>query len=246
MAAAAAKHTWRIAPLGDRCLIIEFGQEIDAETNLRARAVAAHLLAHPIPGVVDVVPAFTTVALHYRPECFADDPAAAPFERLAARLEEILTRGVGRRPPPARRMEIPVCYGGEHGPDLPELARAHDLAAEEVIAIHCASPHVVHMLGFAPGHPYIAGLDRRLAMPRRATPRLKVPAGSVAVAGSQSTIYSLETPGGWNLIGRTPLRLFLPERDPPCLLQPGDEVRFVAIPAKEFASLREAAWKPAR
>lgn len=240
--AAAAKRTWRIAPLGDRCLVVEFGDAIDLETNLQARAVAAHLLEHPIPGVVDVVPTFTTVALHYRPEAFDDPATGVPFEQLAARVAAILDRGVGRRRPPARRVEIPVCYGGEFGPDLEEVARTHALSTAEVIARHGASAHVVHMLGFAPGHPYIAGLDKRLAMPRRATPRLKVPAGSVAVAGTQSTIYSLETPGGWNLIGRTPLRLFTPEHDPPCLLQPGDEVRFVAIPAKQFAAMHEAAW----
>ncbi|MCC6611749.1 MAG: 5-oxoprolinase subunit PxpB [Burkholderiales bacterium] len=240
---AAAKRTWRIEPLGDRCLIVAFGDEIDLETNLRARAVAEHLLAHPVPGVVDVVPAFTTVALHYRPEAFTDAGAGVPFEQLAARIQQVLLAGVGRRRPTARRIEIPVCYGGDFGPDLAELARARELTTEEVIAIHARSPHVVHMLGFAPGHPYIAGLDKRLAMPRRATPRLKIPPGSVGVTGTQSTIYPLETPGGWNLIGRTPLRLFTPEKDPPCLLRPGDEVRFVPIPAKEFATLHERAWR---
>jgi inhibitor of KinA len=244
--AAAAKRTWRIEPLGDRCLIVAFGEEIDLETNLRARAVAEHLLAHPLPGVVDVVPAFTTVALHYRPEAFADGAAGMPFEQLAARVEGILAKGVGRRRPAARRVEIPVCYGGEFGPDLAELARARELSTEEVIRIHAGSPHVVHMLGFAPGHPYIAGLDKRLAMPRRATPRLKVPPGSVGVTGTQSTIYPLETPGGWNLIGRTPLRLFTPEKDPPCLLQPGDEVRFVPIPPRQFEALHEQNWQRAR
>jgi inhibitor of KinA len=244
--AAFGKRTWRIAPLGDRCLIVEFGQEIDLETNLRARAVAEHLLANPIPGVVDVVPAFTTVGLHYRPEAFADGAGGAPFEQLTRRVEEILAKSVGRRRPAARRVEIPVCYGGEFGPDLDELARARNLSTAEVIALHGASPHVVHMLGFAPGHPYLAGLDKRLATPRRSTPRLKVPAGSVGVTGTQSTIYPLETPGGWNLIGRTPLRLFTPEKNPPCLLQPGDEVRFARITAREFEALREQSWKPAR
>jgi len=238
-----AKRTWRIAPLGDRCLIVEFGQAIDLATNLRARAVAEHLLAHPIPGVVDVVPAFTTVALHYRPEAFAGGASGMPFDELAGRVEAVLFKGVGGRRPSARRIEIPVCYGGEFGPDLAELARARALTAEEVIAMHCASPHVVHMIGFAPGHPYIAGLDKRLAMPRRATPRLKVSPGSVGVTGTQSTIYPLETPGGWNLIGRTPLRLFTPESDPPCLLQPGDQVRFVPIPPKQFEALHAQQWK---
>ncbi len=114
------------------------------------------------------------------------------------------------------------------------MARAHDLTSDEVVSIHAQSPHVVYMLGFAPGFPYIAGLDERLVMPRRASPRLKVPLGTIAIAGSQSVVYSLETPGGWNLIGRTPLRVFTPEMDPPCLLRAGDEVRFVPITREEY------------
>jgi inhibitor of KinA len=230
-----AKAAWRIAPQGDCCLMVEFGQKIDRETNLRARALAQYLVDHPVPGVLDVVPAFTTVAIHYRPEAFANSAGPElPYDRLAARVEEVLRAGVERAAPKARHVEIPVCYGGEFGPDLEEVARSRNLAPDEVVAIHAQSPHVVYMLGFAPGFPYIAGLDERLAVPRRATPRLKIPLGSVAIAGSQSVVYSLETPGGWNLIGRTPLRVFTPETDPPCLLRPGDAVHFVPIALEEY------------
>lgn len=221
---------WRIEPLGDRGLIVRFGEHVDAQISERARAVARQLLAAPIDGVSDVVPAFTTLALHYRPEALGD----APYERLRGEVETILQRGIATGQTAARVVEIPVCYGGEFGPDLAEVAAACGLGIDDVIARHAASPHVVHMLGFAPGFPYMGGLDARLTVPRRATPRTAVPAGSVAIARDQSAIYPLEAPGGWNLIGRTPLRLFDPKAEPPCLLQPGDQVRFVPIPPEQF------------
>ena len=138
-----------------------------------------------------------------------------------------------------RVVEVPVCYGGDFGPDLAEVAVACDLTPDDVIARHAPSPHVVHMLGFAPGFPYMGGLDARLTVPRRATPRTAVPAGSVAIARDQSAIYPFEAPGGWNLIGRTPLRLFRPTTQPPCLLEPGDEVRFVPISSVQYHRLKE-------
>jgi inhibitor of KinA len=223
---------WQIRPLGDRCLIVEFGQRVAPEINAAARAFAEHLLAHSIPGVVDVVPAFTTVAIHYRPEAFAG--AASPYRHLSDRVESMLAAGVGGTPAAGRLVEVPVCYGGDFGADLPEVAAACGMTTEEAIALHGLSPHVVYMLGFSPGFPYLGGLDPRLALPRRTTPRTRVPVGSVAIAREQTAIYSVEMPGGWNLIGRTPLRLFDVEADPPCLLQPGDRVRFVSISSQQF------------
>lgn len=236
-----AKATWRIAPQGDCCLMVEFGQKVDQETNLRARALAQYLIEHPLPGVHDVVPALTSVAIHYRPEAFAE-PASSmlPYDQLAVRVEDILRKGVERKAPKPRRVEIPVCYGGEFGLDLEEIARARKLTTDEVVAIHSESPHVVYMLGFAPGFPYIAGLDERLAMPRRATPRLKIQLGTIAIAGGQSVVYTLETPGGWNLIGRTPLRVFTPETEPPCLLRAGDAVHFIPITRPEYEAQQNA------
>ena len=241
-----AKATWRIAPQGDRCLMVEFGQKVDRETNLRARALAQYLDDHPLPGVLDVVPAFTSVAIHYRPEALVE-PAGngLPYDRLAAHVERVLQAGVERKAPAQRRVEIPVCYGGEFGPDLEEIARARKVTPDELITIHSQSPHVVYMLGFAPGFPYIAGLDERLAMPRRATPRLKIPLGTIAIAGGQSVVYTLETPGGWNLIGRTPLRVFTPETDPPCLLRAGDAVHFVPITLEQYRAQHDDAARHA-
>jgi inhibitor of KinA len=224
--------------MGDGCLIVEFGQRVDEEINRTARSVADYLMAHPIEGVVDIVPAFTSVAVHYRPEALTDSTTRdPPHRRLRRRIEAILAQGVARPSDVPRVVEVPVCYGGDFGPDLAEVAAACGLPPEQVIELHGASPHVVYMLGFAPGFPYLGGLDPRLAMPRRATPRTRIPAGTVAIAREQTAIYSLETPGGWNLIGRTPLKLFTPQASPPCLLQLGDSVRFVPISLERFRTL---------
>ena len=226
--------TWRMAPLGDRAMIIEFGQHVDADTNARVLAVAQAILRALLPGVTDVVPAYATLGLHYRPEAL-DGPS--PYESLRRRVEVLLAQEIESSKTAARLVEIPVHYGGEWGPDLEVVAQACKLTPDEVIARHAAPIHRVCMLGFAPGFPYLAGLDPRLAVPRRATPRTAVPAGSVAIARDQSAIYPLDIPGGWNLIGRTPVRLFDPTAQPPCLLAPGDEVRFVPISAAEYRAL---------
>lgn len=254
---------WRIDAVGDRCLMVVLGQRVDPAINAAVRALADRLLDEAIDGVTDVVPAFTTVAVHYRPEAFADagqarratesgDAARSgeagragagdddiPHRRLARRIEAILAQGIAAAQQAARTVEIPVCYGGEFGPDLDEVAAACKLTPQQVIELHAASPHVVYMLGFAPGFPYIGGLDPRLAMPRRSTPRVKIPPGSVAIAREQSAVYTLETPGGWNLIGRTPIELFRPQASPPSLLRPGDHVRFVPIDRERFDAIRE-------
>ncbi|HEY3177494.1 MAG TPA: 5-oxoprolinase subunit PxpB [Casimicrobiaceae bacterium] len=228
------------APMGDRCLIVEFDSRVDPEINAQVRSVAQYLLAHPIEGVVDVVPSFTTVAVHYRPERVRDGHSVeSPYQRLCRSIEGILAHGIARTDTGTRVVEMPICYGGEFGPDLDEVAAQCNLTPQRVVELHAASPHQVYVLGFAPGFPFLGGLDPRLAMPRRATPRTKVPAGSVAIAREQSAIYSMETPGGWNIIGRTPLRLFAPEADPPCLLQPGDKVRFVPITVNRFNAMQQ-------
>jgi inhibitor of KinA len=237
--AARAEGDWRIEPLGDRCLIVEFESRVDAAINRRARSLADALLADPVPGVLDVVPAFCSVAVYYRPELLVaamhpSSPPPSPYQALRARVQALLAGGTGSIEAPAREIRIPVCYGGIHGPDLEEVAAACSMTADEVVLAHVASEHLVYMLGFSPGFPYIGGLDPRLAVPRRSTPRTRIPAGTVAIARDQTAIYSFETPGGWNLIGRTPLGLFDPQADPPCRLQAGDRIRFVPIAPEEF------------
>ena len=225
----------RIHPSGDRCLIVEFGRRIAPDINYAVRSLAATLRQHPLPGVTDVVPAFATVAIYYRPEAIAGLRAdASPHELLCEQVQAIVARGIAPPQGDARVVDIPVCYEGEFAPDLAEVAALCKLTRDQIIERHGASPHVVYMLGFAPGFAYIGGLDKRLVVPRRATPRTRIPTGSVAIADELSAIYPLQTPGGWNVIGRTPLKLFDPNASPPCLLQPGDEVRFIAISLQEF------------
>ena len=225
---------WRIVPLGDRCLVVEFEQRVDAAINRKARALADALLARPPQGVVEVVPAFCTVAVYYRPEAFA--PGPSPFQQLRLAVESVLQASVESPQVAERIVRVPVCYGGEHGPDLDEVATSCGMVPDEVVRAHVASEHVVYMLGFSPGFPYIGGLDERLSLPRRPTPRTRIPAGTVAIARDQTVVYTFETPGGWNLIGRTPMKLFDPLADPPCRLQAGDRIRFYPIPPDEFAS----------
>jgi inhibitor of KinA len=215
--------------------LVRVGTTVNEATSAQVHALVQRLREQPIEGVCDIAPAFTTVALHYRPECFGPRPFARLKELLLERLGEPLAIG----PVGTRVIEVPVCYGGELGPDLDEVAAKCGLDVEQAIAIHLASRHRVYMLGFSPGFPFIGGLDARLAMPRRSTPRTRIAPGSVAIQRDQTCIYPLETPGGWNLIGRTPLRLFDPQAGSPCLLRPGDEIRFVRIDDASFRTLPE-------
>lgn len=225
-------------PLGETTLLIRFGDRIDAALNASVHRAAAILRSAHLPGVVDMVPAFATLALVYAPTIWSDDDGS-PWQHLAAAV-----RAVFAAPPPCddritATIEIPVSYGGEDGPDLAFVAHHCGLSEDEVVARHVAADYRVAMLGFAPGFPYLLGLDSTLHTPRHANPRTRVPRGSVAIGGGQTGIYPSELPGGWHLLGRTPLRLFDPLRDPVCLLASGDFVRFRAINAAEFSALTQ-------
>ncbi|HEY9064623.1 MAG TPA: 5-oxoprolinase subunit PxpB [Burkholderiaceae bacterium] len=233
--------TPRIEPSGDQCLIVEFGTTIDIETNRRACAFARRLEAAALQGVLDVVPSFTAVGVHYRATAVERQPGETPFVALRRSVEALLAEPLQGDDGDTRLVEIPVCYGGEFGPDLDEVAAATGLAAAEVVRLHGETIGRVFMLGFAPGHPFIGLWDERLAVPRRQTPRTKVPAGSVAIANRQSNVYPFDLPGGWNLIGRTPLAMFDPQREAPALLRAGDQVRFVPITRAEFEAMEAAA-----
>lgn len=229
-------ETLRIDAVGDRCLLVGLGTSVDLTTSARVHALVQRLREQPIAGVRDIVPAFCTVALHYRPECFGPTPFAA----LKTLLLERLAQPLDARHAAPRVIEIPVCYGGDYGPDLEDVAQRCGLSTERVIALHLESTHRVYMLGFAPGFPFIGGLSPQLAMPRRTTPRTHIPPGSVAIAREQTCIYPLETPGGWNILGRTPVRLFEAGAEPPCLLGPSDAIRFVRIDANTYEAMLEA------
>lgn len=219
----------RIEPLGDCAALIRYGDGIDAAINAQALAIARALEAAKLPGVSDIAPAYASVCLRYDPCAWIGaDAAQAPFARLAQRLGTLVDNVSSDAAADAGLIEIPVSYGGESGPDLDDVAAHAGLMREAVIDLHCRAQYRVAMLGFTPGFAYLLGLPDALHMPRRATPRTRVPAGSVAIGGTQTGVYPRETPGGWHLIGRTHLNLFDPARDPPALLTPGMRVRFVA------------------
>jgi KipI family sensor histidine kinase inhibitor len=225
----------QIEALGDCALLIRFGDRIDARANVLALAAAELLVRTGLPGLLDVAPAYATVCVRYDPLAW-DGEDQSPFGALRARVGPLLDTldGAPSLQVPAS-LEIPVCYGGAHGPDLAELARRAQLTIDEAIALHCAGDYRVAMLGFAPGFPYLLGLDARLHAPRHANPRTRVPAGSIAIGGGQTGIYPRATPGGWRVIGRTPVVLFDSARPSPALLTPGQRVRFRAIDADELA-----------
>jgi KipI family sensor histidine kinase inhibitor len=198
------------------------------------QALAAALRAREVPWIRDIVPALCGIALHFDPD-HPDFPEGV-LERCAELLAECV-RPAARLEGSGRTVQVPVCYAAQYALDMEEVAARTKLAPAEIVRRHAGSEHRVLMVGFSPGQPYIGGLDPRLVVPRRATPRTRVPAGAVAIANAQTAVYAFETPGGWNVIGRTPLTLFDPAREPPSLLAPGDRVRFVPIGADEYERL---------
>lgn len=233
----------QITPLGDAALMLTLGDSINESTHRQVQAVCRALAAEPLPGVSEVVPAYTTVTVFYDPWKLvaAGAPEDGVIEWLSARVHERLKDPPKTARAKPRTVEVPVCYGGEFGPDLGRVAAQAKVFPDEVVKRHSAAKYLVHLIGFAPGFPYLGGLPQELATPRHAKPRMAVPAGSVGIGGEQTGIYPQVTPGGWNIIGCTPLRLFRPEQNPPVLLQAGDEVRFKSITTEEFKRLKEVA-----
>jgi inhibitor of KinA len=218
---------FRIVPAGDSALIVEFEERIDPDVNARTIACAEAIQAAGVPGVRDVVPTYRSVAVYF-------DPLRTDCDALTACLERAPgepATGVAVAPTPVR---IPVCYGGDLGPDLLSVASFAGMAEVEVVRVHAGATYRVFMLGFVPGFAYLGIVDQRIAMPRHATPRVRVPVGSVGIAGAQTGVYSAETPGGWQLVGRTPVKPFDPARDDPFLMKAGDAVQFYPIDRAEF------------
>jgi KipI family sensor histidine kinase inhibitor len=211
----------RVLPLGDSALTFEFGDRLDRVLNARVRALDRALAERPFPGLRESVPTHRSLLVLY-------DPHRTGFEEVSHLLQE---RAAARTDEEARGrlVTVPTLYGGEEGPDLAEVARARGLSEAELIARHSAPEYVAFMLGFTPGFAYLGPLPDALETPRRATPRLRVPAGSVAIAGRQTGVYPVASPGGWSLLGRTSLRLFDPGAQPPALILPGDRVRFQPV-----------------
>jgi len=227
----------QLFPLGDAAVVVQFGESIDLDIRLAIQSLSAYLAQQPFVGLRECVPAFTTLTVYYDPWLASAQGQHQPYERVCKILRQRLLAAPTVSPTAAATVEIPVCYGGDLGPDLEVVAHHTGLKPADIITYHSAPKYLVHMIGFAPGFPYLGGLDARLATPRRAEPRALVPAGAVGIAGLQTGIYSLPTPGGWQLIGRTPLRLFDPAADPPTLLRAGQHLRFVPIDEAEFQRL---------
>ena len=226
-----------IEPLGVGAVLLHFGDRIDADVNAQVHAAARHLAALALPGIDELVPAYASLAVVFDPAQWQAG-GATPAQHCIAALTRAFATPPAMALESAALVEIPVCYGGEYGPDLADAAQRSGLRIEEFVARHAAADYRVAMLGFAAGFPYLLGLDERLQQPRRASPRTRVPAGSVAIGGLQTGIYPRELPGGWNLIGRTPLALFDAQATPPNHLAAGQRVRLRAIDANEFAALQ--------
>jgi inhibitor of KinA len=233
-------------PLGDSAILVILGESVDLDTHNKVRVLSEYLEKHPFEGLVECIPAFTSVTViydsvrlflnHMKPAMQDDD---YPYKIVVKIIQDILGRldeSVLEEP---RVIEIPVCYGGEFGVDLDHVASINGLTADEVINIHASGEYLVYMVGFAPGFPYLGGMSGRIAAPRKQTPRLAIPAGTVGIAGEQTGVYPIETPGGWNLIGKTPRTLFLPKQWPPTLIEAGNIVRFYPITRKEYDRLKE-------
>ncbi len=230
----------RFLPSGDTALTVELGNRIDrglsTEVVRLGERIAKAAVAGAMAGVVETVPTFRSLLVHY-------DPRVTSSERLAAEIEALVD-APGENAEPTRLWRLPVCYEGELAPDLEEVALQADLSPAEVVGRHAAGRYHVYMLGFLPGFPYMGDVPEELQLPRRSTPRVRVPAGSVAIATSLTAIYTAENPGGWHLIGRTPpLSLFDPTREPPAVLRPGDQVAFDSVSRAEFDRLAVAAAK---
>ena len=221
----------RFLPCGDQAVTVEWGSTIDEHINRQVHAFARKVEALSHPAITEVVPTYRSATVHYRPEVFS-------YEELKHLLLS-LAQGSTEEAEELPVVEIPVCYGGEYGPDLEEVAQHCSLTPEEVIARHTAPTYRIYMLGFTPGFPYLGGMDPSIAAPRRKEPRIHIPAGSVGIAGEQTGVYPIVSPGGWQLIGRTPLRLFDPQREQPILLSAGAGIRFVPIDEETFRKMEE-------
>lgn len=236
-------------PLGDSAIVVQLGNKIELQTHKRIQVLCQYLDKHPLPGMVEYIPSFTNITIfydglqvnsHQGSGSLQNFEWKAPYGLIQSMLNQVLKNIDESGEYTPKLIEIPVCYGDEFGPDLEFVAKVNGLTPDEVVRIHSAGEYLTYMVGFAPGFPYLGGLSERIAAPRRETPRLKIPAGTVGIAGTQTGVYPIETPGGWQLIGKTPISLFRPKQWPPTLLQAGNIVKFVPISRQEFDRWKEA------
>ena len=218
---------FRYLPAGDSALVVELGNEISPEMNKKIRGLVLALEECPLSGIRELVPTYRSVMILY-------DPASIVFNELVTHVKRLETHLHIAELPKPQVIDIPVVYGGDFGPDIGYVAEYHGLSQEEVVTLHSGRDYLVYMLGFTPGFCYLGGMTEELETPRLETPRILIPAGSVGIAGQQTGVYPIDSPGGWRIIGRTLLRLFDPQREPPVLIRAGDYVRFTPIDGQEY------------
>lgn len=223
----------RLLPSGDKAVSVEFGNTIDPKINQRIRAFTLALARQGIKGIVELVPSYRSVMVHYRPEEIL-------YRELADGLMAAAKLADSMELPPAEVVVIPVLYNRETGPDLAFVAEHSGKSIDEVIKIHTSTEYLIYMLGFTPGFPYLGGMSKEISTPRLQSPRIKISGGSVGIAGEQTGVYPIDSPGGWQLIGRTPVKLYDPSRETPILLNAGQYIRFVAIGEQEYARIASA------
>ncbi|WP_128894809.1 5-oxoprolinase subunit PxpB [Longirhabdus pacifica] len=224
---------YTIERYNERISVVRFERSMDEEINDKVHHLCAAIEANPFLGFIEAIPTYATVAVYY--DVFRIYEQSKEVEAFVHQhLEHLILQSWYDRHLSKKVVYIPVCYGGKYGPDLREVAAYHRMLPEEVIAEHTAKLYPVYMIGFAPGFPYLGGVSERIAVPRRSTPRKKIPAGSVGIAGRQTGIYPFASPGGWQIIGRTPLSLFHVDQDPPTHICPGNKVKFTPITASEY------------
>ena len=233
----------QITPLGDSALIVrvcESSAEPDEQSLRTVLEVVHKIKGAPIPGILELTPAYTTIGIFFDPLRVAAAAPASIFDSLAGQIRKAISHAKKSRARTASRVvEIPVCYDPEFALDLDEVAQMTGLSAKEIVDLHRSATYRVNCLGFTPGFPFLSGLSAKLVVPRRSTPRKEIPIGSVAIAGKQTGVYPVKSPGGWNILGRSPLRFFDAAKNPPALLSAGDRVRFRSITRSEFEHLQQ-------
>ncbi len=213
---------------GDSSLVIELGNEISTEINYNLKKITEYLDSLNHKGIKDLLPTYRSIIVYYNPLIITFDEIKSMVEKNIAISSE--KGGKTKK----EIVEIPVLYGGEHGPDIENIATHNNLTIEEVIDIHTSGEYLVYMLGFTPGFPYLGGMDKKIATPRLTTPRTKIPGGSVGIAGEQTGVYPIDSPGGWQLLGNSPLEFFNPVKEKPFLLKAGEYIKFVQISQEEY------------
>ncbi|MBU3186186.1 5-oxoprolinase subunit PxpB [Clostridium estertheticum] len=217
---------------GDRALVVEFGDKIEEQVNSKIRSLTVAIAQEGIIGINETIPTYRSLMVIY-------DPIIMELDELISVLKSIILKMHELKLPDAKVIEIPTLYGGEYGPDIEFVAKHNKISIDEVIKIHTDREYLIYMIGFTPGFPYLGGMSDKIEAPRLQNPRTKIPVGSVGIAGKQTGIYPVESPGGWQLVGRTPVKLYDPCRDEPVLLNAGDYIKFVSIDENEYKIIED-------